>query len=60
MPDPRSPNADDAPIPDLPQGLPTPPHTGDMPPPRLPPAPEDDPAPPHRDPAPDIDDVSGL
>lgn len=60
MPDPRSPSADEAPEPALPQGLPMPPNTGDMPPPRLPPAPEDDPAPPAREPAPDIDDVTGL
>jgi hypothetical protein len=51
MPDPRSPDADDAPVPDLPHGLPTPPDTGAMPPPRLPPVPEDEPGSPDRDPA---------
>ncbi|SDO48516.1 hypothetical protein SAMN05216360_12413 [Methylobacterium phyllostachyos] len=60
MSDPRTRNADEASDPDLPQGLPMPPNTGEMPPPRLPPAPEDDPAPPRGGPAPDIDDVPGL
>jgi len=56
MPD-STPREDDPPVPDLPQGLPTPPNTGDMPPPRLPPAPEPgtDPAPPRGTPAPDGD-----
>ena len=58
MSDPRSPDAEE--MPDLPQGLPMPPNTGDMPPPRLPPTPDDDPAPPGREPAPDIDEVTGL
>jgi hypothetical protein len=60
MSDPKAPGGDEAPVPDLPQGLPTPPNTGEMPPPRLPPAPEPDPAPPGREPAPDIDAVPGL
>ncbi|EIZ82992.1 hypothetical protein WYO_4285 [Methylobacterium sp. GXF4] len=59
MPDQRSPNADDAPVPDLPQGLPTPPNTGEMPPPRLPSPPEDDSGSPQPDPAPDIAAVPG-
>jgi hypothetical protein len=42
MSDPRSPDAEETP--GLPQGLPMPPNTGDMPPPRLPPAPDDDPS----------------
>ncbi|MHB2207291.1 hypothetical protein [Methylobacterium sp. CM6257] len=60
MPDSRSPGANDVPSPDLPQGLPTPPNTGEMPPPRLPPAAEDDPTPVREEPAPDIDAVPGL
>lgn len=60
MPDPGSREAGGDPELDLPQGLPMPPNTGDMPPPRLPPAPEDDPAPPRGEPRPDIDDVPGL
>jgi hypothetical protein len=60
MSDPKAPGGDETPVPDLPQGLPMPPNTGEMPPPRLPPAPEPDPAPPGREPAPDIDAVPGL
>jgi hypothetical protein len=57
MPDPKQP---EAPEPDLPQGLPMPPNTGDMPPPALPPATEPDPDPPRSEPAPEIDEVPGL
>ncbi|WP_447706471.1 hypothetical protein [Methylobacterium brachiatum] len=46
-------------MPDLPQGLPTPPNTGEMPPPRLPSPPEGDSGSPQPDPAPDIDAVPG-
>lgn len=60
MPDPKSRDADAAPAVDLPQGLPTPPNSGEMPPPRLPPAPEDEPMPPREEPAPEIDEVTGL
>jgi len=58
MSDPRAPDADE--MPDLPQGLPMPPNTGDMPPPRLPPAPADDPEAPRGEPVPDIDAVPAL
>jgi hypothetical protein len=50
----------DPPESELPHGRPMSPNTGDMPPPRLPPAPEDDPAPLNKESAPDIDDVPGL
>ena len=56
----RTPPAGSAPEPDLPQGLPMPPNTGEMPPPKLPPAPGDDPDPPRPEPAPGIDAVPGL
>jgi hypothetical protein len=60
MADPTHQAESDSPEPELPHGLPMPPNTGDMPPPRLPPAPEDDPAPSGKEPAPDIDEVQGL
>lgn len=60
MSDPGARDVDAPPDPDLPQGLPMPPNTGEMPPPRLPPAPEDDPSPSGGETPPDIDDVSGL
>lgn len=60
MSDPRAPDVDGPADPGLPQGLPMPPNTGEMPPPRLPPTPEDDPSPPGGETPPDIDDVSGL
>lgn len=48
------------PEPELPHGLPMPANTSDIPPPKLPPAPEDDPSPPGKEPKPDIDEVRGL
>jgi hypothetical protein len=59
MSDQRSPSPDDAPVPDLPQGLPMAPNTGDMPPPRLPSPPEDAPTT-LPEPAPDNRAAPGL